>query len=69
MSMTFEQWVSELRSLADGQGVAALLSQSDEDYREAFNDGMEPADQLSEEVNAASDSAREDGAEEAGCAA
>lgn len=51
---SLEEWYDELVQLAKAQGVAWLLSDSAEDHREGYEDGLTPEEELQEQTGAAS---------------
>lgn len=53
MNKDFEKWWKELNELAESNGMDWLISPDKESYRESFEDGLSPEDELIEQQSAA----------------
>ncbi len=51
--MTFIEWMTELRGIAESMNADFLLSQDDEDHRESFDEGLSPQEEFEEQYVAA----------------
>lgn len=49
MKLTFENWMKDLRHIAKERECEYLLSENDEDHREAFEGGLSPNDEINEQ--------------------